>query len=258
MTFADRYVRVSPRLSGCSLVPRSNVENPCQYLQPPQKPGAFLDRWQLDDIATLLSQFGITQHWQRQGFQQLQLDTRCGGGQFTLDITADKEVLLCLNTWLEYLYIDAKSKSYPSLAVERLILQNPHAQTTQLAVGQTHPSSELLRKLFPLFRYFASQCGARFITAIAEYFHTAYIFAKKMRFIDAEMQAIFQQICSDLNATTRAKVNQISLAFEEHRVTRNGKIYLWPTELMYYDLDKATLDEKPFLCRDHFEMQTDI
>ena len=75
-------------------------------------------------------------------------------------------------------------------------------------------------------------------TEIPQYFHTAYLFSPFFEYIDPEMAALFRAMKQDLLPAqpTKEDITRLSFEFENGRITRNGELYLWPTEMQGFAL----------------------
>lgn len=248
-----RYGALSDMLSGVKL-----IESPPEPLSKPLPPPSplFCNRWTADDIAQTLFETGTAAHWKKQGFRDLIVDvtpsnipSRHAFNVWTTLDNASRELLALVVVWIEQTYLDDFDLTIPTFCVEHLRLQNPSITPSKdLLPGQDFHSSGQLHRIFGILRYWATCTGARAITEIPEYFHTAYIFSRHFTYADQAMESTFRAMCRDLlpdlnseipvAESLRSAVARVSRAFESGRVRRDGSAYYWPTELQIYALDR--------------------
>ena len=204
----------------------------------------FCGRWNPDEISSLLADTGCIAHWESKGFADLRIEIGHDfDNQYELSVWTRfgdcDDRLLYLIVWLEYIEIERLSASFPAFCVEHLRLQLPGKAFTQKPMpGQDYASSGLLRRVFGMIKLWATQTGAALITEIPQYFHTAYVFSAFFDYIDPEMADIFCAMKRDLlpKQPTKEDVTQLSFDFENEKIYRNGKLYLWPTEMQGFAL----------------------
>lgn len=248
-----RYGALSDMLSGVQLI-ESPPEPPSKQLL--HSSPLFCNRWTADDIAQTLFETGTVDHWKKQGFRDLLVEvtpsdipSRHAFNVWTTIDNAVRELLAQVVVWIEKTHLDDFNLTIPTFCVEHLRLQNPNITPSKdLLPGQDFHSSGQLHRIFGILRYWATCTGARAITEIPEYFHTAYIFSRHFTYADKAMESTFRAMCRDLlppldgeipaEGSLRTAVARVSHAFEDGRVRRNGSAYYWPTELQIYALDR--------------------
>lgn len=238
-----RYHELSEMLSGVKLYER-RPQNCIGDFYDFTRDERFCGRWSPEEISQLLADTGCIAHWDSLGFSDLRIEIGHDfNNQYELSVWtrfADcDERLLYLIVWLEYIEIERLSVRYPTFCVEHLRLQLPGKAFDQTPMpGQDYASSGLLRRVFGMIKLWATQTGAALITEIPQYFHTAYLFSPFFEYIDPEMAALFRAMKQDLLPAqpTKEDITRLSFEFENGRITRNGELYLWPTEMQGFAL----------------------
>ena len=245
-----RYLELNHLLSGVTLYPYGQRPKCCEGdFFANTDPQGFCGFFSMGEIARTLGETGCLTHWKSQGYEDVQLSVSREGegchhlGVFTR-VGGQLEWLLHLEVWLEYVEIARPGVAYPAFCVDRLLLQRPGVKPEYDMPGQAWASSGLLRRFFGVIGHWAARTGARIVTEIPEFFHTAYIFSRHFSYIDWEMEGIFRKVCRDLLVDkTPAGVSALSRDFENKHVTRNGGLYEWPTEMQVMALEHGLAEK---------------
>ncbi|MDX9722389.1 MAG: hypothetical protein RBU37_16715 [Myxococcota bacterium] len=212
-----RYQVLAPLLSSIRLWPEEGAWSLLQGLLA-----------QLDED---LLRNGIVASLRRRGFGQLSV-TSSSQWPWTLRFFDERGALLIeLGVWLERLGLQAGER-LRVLSVETLRLQHPYAAFERpRAPSQAHPGLGLARAFHCLLGDWALRLGADGVLVLPEFFHTACIFAQHYRWLDAEMEQLFEASKRDLLPLV-ADATALSWAFEWGLVRRRGQLWRWPNEAM--------------------------
>lgn len=244
-TYQTRYRDLSDLLSSVNLYPFDKRPANCvgDFFEG-FSPDLFCGYFSQKEIATELAETGCIQHWHDQGYHSIR-------SKFTHDefyryqlsvltkVNGEDALLFDLVVWMEYTEIEYKNCSYPSFCIEHLLLQQPGKSCDDIKLpGQIWASSHLLRKMFHIISHWAARTGALIMTEIPEFFHTAYIFSQYFKYIDPEMESIYNEFITNFLPENPSKtdISLLSKKFEKGMIYRDGMKYLWPTEMQYYEL----------------------
>ncbi|MEW6735805.1 MAG: hypothetical protein AB1489_31220, partial [Acidobacteriota bacterium] len=126
------------------------------------------------------------------------------------------------------------------LAIEWLLLQNPHAhfdaQRPRLP-GQQYPGLGMAREVLILLKIMAEQLEREGLLVFPEYYHNAFLYDLAFRFLSPTREGELHALERDLNPLTLAEASwavENNLVIDEH----SGEPYYWHAEEMILPLSK--------------------
>ena len=159
--------------------------------------------------------------------------------------------------------LDPSLRGLRFLMLEWLTLQNPLKQFSDKRAplpGQSHPGLGLGRKVLDLFTYLARVTRSDGILAYPAYFHNAFLFSRRFRFLNPEKRAEVMAICQSvegvpfkdlawivhLECIEEEGKGRFKWEAEEQIFPLNPDLKKWLNSPEYKERVKAALQERRF------------
>jgi hypothetical protein len=138
---------------------------------------------------------------------------------------------------------EAPRRSFASLLLEWLTLQNPSAEFSErhgALPGQQHPGLGMSRKVMDIFTYLGKVMRKDAILAFPAFYHNAILFSRYFRFFDPRKEG---EILSLRRTFSHMPIKQLAWAVHLNCLrTADGRPYEWASSVQVYPLAKDLKD----------------
>lgn len=210
--------------------------------RPASSQDLFLGNYSRDGISFIIERFGFDRLARHRGIRHLNIQLDCQDPFrhvlriYDDDVASAEHLIMEFVARLQTLTPSGDDEEFifteplQVLMVEWLILQNPRGSFTtrrpQLP-GQLYPGLGLGDPLMALFTLMGRHLHVDGIVNVPEHFHTALMFSRRFKFLDARVQAIMEAISRDLWGKYRLAVIAWACYHEAIRDIHTGQTIKW-------------------------------
>jgi acetoin utilization deacetylase AcuC-like enzyme len=201
----------------------------------------FLGYYTREGLELALERYGLLERLRRLGYQDLEVEVECTGGDDRLRVLAhsntERQLLVEVDLGVRTL------NGQRVLFINWLTLRNPRAHFSEARPplpGQDAPGLGEARETGELFERVAKRLKLAGVAFRPSWFHMAYAARHGFRFLDPQRQGRFLALMRDLG---NVPLRELTHAVASGRVRVNGEPYKWEPEEMVCWIEGPPMDD---------------